>query len=379
MSGIYIHIPFCKQACHYCDFHFSTSLKNKEHMLQALHAELDARSHYLVDRNISTIYFGGGTPSLLTSGEVNKLVDHISEVFTVAWDAEITLEANPDDLTDAFLKALKTTPVNRFSVGIQSFRDEDLKRLNRAHNAREADRCVKSAQDHGFENITIDLMYALPHLTNEAWQQNLNAAFALQVPHISAYCLTIEPKTFFGHQFKKGAMDEVPDDVAAAHYHMMLEEMDKHGFVHYEVSNFCKPGRESKHNSAYWDGVSYLGLGPSAHSFNGSSRQWNVASNASYMKALLDGGTYFEREELTRSMQINELLLTGLRTKKGVDTQKLEKLEWNIRSLFGDRMEEWKEEGKMIDEGSFVKLTEEGLLFADYIASEMFHTESEKR
>lgn len=346
-------------------------------MLQALLNELHQRAEYLPSKAVNTIYFGGGTPSLLQSGEVNKLLDAIGDRFEVAQDVEITLEANPDDLTEKYLRELRGTAVNRFSVGIQSFRDEDLKRLHRAHNATEADRSVKAAQDLGFENITVDLMYALPELSNAAWRENLSAAFALQVPHISAYCLTIEPKTFFGHQHKQGAMDEIPDDVAEAHYHIMLEEMDKHGFVHYEVSNFCKPGHESKHNSAYWEGVPYLGLGPSAHSFDGTSRQWNVANNAVYMKALLDKGNYFEREELTRSMRINELLLTGLRTKKGVNTDKLSTLDWNVRSLFGEQLERWKDEGKMVDEGNTIRLTESGLLFADYIASEMFHTDSE--
>jgi oxygen-independent coproporphyrinogen-3 oxidase len=378
MSGIYIHIPFCKQACHYCDFHFSTSLKNKEYMLQAIHEELNSRAHYLPSEPVRTIYFGGGTPSLLSAGEVNKLIDAIADKFDLSAGLEVTLEANPDDLTEAYLKELRTTPVNRFSVGIQSFRDEDLKRLHRAHNATEADRSVKCAQDFGFENITIDLMYALPELDNQAWKDNLTKAFELNVPHISAYCLTIEPKTFFGNLHSKGKMDEITDDVAAAHYHIMLEEMEKQGFEHYEVSNFCKPGQESKHNSAYWDGVSYLGLGPSAHSFNGTSRQWNVANNAVYMKSLLEGGNYFEVEELTRSMRINETLLTGLRTKKGVSTEKLNALNWNVRSLFGELIERWISEGKMKDAGDTLKLTEEGLLFADYIASEMFQTESEK-
>jgi len=282
VAGIYLHIPFCKQACHYCDFHFSTSIANKQAFVEALQKEISLTKDYLQGEKIKTIYFGGGTPSMLEADELKRIFDSIYQVHNVDNDAEITLEANPDDLNleanpdDLNLQkinALKSSPVNRLSIGIQSFRDEDLKMMNRAHNSKEADYSVKASQDKGFENITIDLIYSIPNLSLMEWKENLQKAFDLNVQHISAYSLTFEPKTVFGNYEKRGLLKPVEQELSSDQFLLMLEQMRLNGFEQYEVSNFCKPGFESKHNSAYWSGAKYLGLGPSAHSFDGKSRQ----------------------------------------------------------------------------------------------------------
>ncbi|MCX6295491.1 MAG: radical SAM family heme chaperone HemW, partial [Bacteroidetes bacterium] len=324
MAGIYIHIPFCKKACHYCDFHFSTSLQNKDAFLSALKKEIRLQKNYLKSELISTVYFGGGTPSLLSEKELNEIFDCLKDYFQISEDAEITLEANPDDLTINKIIDLKGTPVNRLSIGVQSFYDEDLELMNRAHNSDEAINAVKFAQENGFDNITIDLIYGTPTLSHHHWRNNLQIAFALDVKHISAYCLTVEPKTALAHKINKGQVKNIDEQHGSEQFEIMLEAMHKNDFIQYEISNFCKDGKFSKHNSNYWLKEKYLGLGPSAHSYNGESRQWNISNNALYIQSLEKGMLSFEKEELSIDQRYNEYVLTSLRTIWGLDLNYLE-------------------------------------------------------
>jgi oxygen-independent coproporphyrinogen-3 oxidase len=377
MAGIYLHIPFCRQACHYCDFHFSTQVKTMEDLLLAMRRELQSRRNYLEGEIIETIYFGGGTPSLLPTDDIQRIVDDIYKQFNVAAKPEITLEANPDDLTFHKIIELARTPVNRLSIGIQSFRNQDLQWMNRAHSATQADFSVKCAQDRGFENITLDLIYSIPGLSERDWLDNIRKAVDLQVQHISAYSLTIEPKTAFGNQLAKQELQPVDDQTSGTQFITLVNELKRCGFEQYEVSNFCLPGMQSKHNSAYWLGKKYLGIGPSAHSFNGESRQWNVANNPRYSKGWITGIPEFEIETLDNRTRLNEYLMTRLRTSWGIE------LEY-IQNTFGidlwkteiDFLRQLMQDGLMTKENSTLTLTTTGLLQADRIASELFILET---
>ncbi|MEQ8625294.1 MAG: radical SAM family heme chaperone HemW [Vicingaceae bacterium] len=318
MAGIYIHIPFCKQACSYCDFHFSTNISRKNELLAALQLEMHQRSNYLNGEKIETIYFGGGTPSLLTQSELLEIFDGLHKHFEISKAAEITIEVNPDDLDKKKLKALKASPINRLSIGVQSFFDEDLRFMNRAHSAKEAVYSLKKAQDIGFENMNIDLIFGSQTTSNKMWEENLKTFFDLQIPHLSAYSLTVEEKTALWAKIKKGKVAPIDDDKNHEQYQLLQQAIDKHGFQQYEVSNYCSKENYSKHNTSYWFGINYLGLGPSAHSFNEKSRQWNVRNNIKYTQALNDGKPYFEQEVLTEVDQYNEYLITSLRTKWGI-------------------------------------------------------------
>ena len=318
MAGIYIHIPFCKQACSYCDFHFSTNISRKKEVLQALQLEMHGRANYLQGQTVETIYFGGGTPSLLTNEELQEIFAGLNKQFKVSPNAEITLEANPDDLNKSKLSELKSSPINRLSIGVQSFFDEDLKFMNRGHSAKEAFESLKNAQDVGFENLNIDLIFGGQTTSNKMWEQNLNHFFELQVSHLSAYSLTIEEKTALWAKINQGKVSAIDDYKNYEHYKMLQQAIDAHNFQQYEVSNYCNKENYSKHNTSYWFGINYLGLGPSAHSFNGKSRQWNVRNNIKYIKALKEGMPYFEQELLTEEDQYNEYLITSLRTKWGI-------------------------------------------------------------
>jgi len=375
MAGIYIHIPFCKQACHYCDFHFSTSLQNKSSFLNALKKEIALRKKYLENETISTIYFGGGTPSLLSKIELMDIFDTLNQHFMIHPEAEITLEANPDDLTELKINELKDTPINRLSIGIQSFYDEDLKLMNRAHSSEEALKAVKVAVENGFENITIDLIYGIPTLTHHNWRNNLQIAFALNIKHISAYCLTVEPKTALAHQVKTGSVKNVDEQHSSEQFEIMLEAMHNNDFVQYEISNFCKEGAYSKHNSSYWLKEKYLGLGPSAHSFNGSSRQWNVSNNALYIQSLDKGELNFEKEELTINQCYNEYILTSLRTIWGIDLDYLEQAFGSrYLSFFITDAEPYIQSGHVLNEEKKIYLSDKGKLIADKISSDLFKT-----
>ncbi|MDR6565932.1 radical SAM family heme chaperone HemW [Chitinophaga ginsengisegetis] len=373
MAGIYLHIPFCKQACYYCNFHFSTSLLQQEAMVNSIVQEIALQKDYLAQEPVHTIYFGGGTPSLLKEQELTALLLHLRATFAVAADAEITLEANPDDLTAEKLVQLKAAGINRLSIGVQSFHEEDLTWMNRAHNSRQALDCIKQAQDLGFQNITIDLIYGGPTLTNEGWEQNVKQAIALGVPHLSCYALTVEPGTALDHFIKKKKMAATDPDKAAQHFEMLMEWLGAAGYEHYEISNFALPGWHSRHNSSYWQGKPYLGLGPSAHSFNGISRQWNIANNAQYIKSIAAGTVPFEIESLTTAMQFNEYIMTSLRTSAGCN------LEW-VAEKFGTdhtihllaHSEPYIKMGRMERVGEALRLTKAGRLFADGIAGELF-------
>ncbi|MEZ4798478.1 MAG: radical SAM family heme chaperone HemW [Flavobacteriales bacterium] len=373
MAGIYLHIPFCKQACHYCDFHFSTNVSRKSEMVEAICRELEMKASS-GNEPIETIYFGGGTPSLLSDSELTRIFQTIEKHFEIHSNAEITLEANPDDLSAEKIRQLSGTPINRLSIGIQSFYNEDLKFMNRAHNANEADRCVKHAQDIGLENITIDLIYAIPGLSSERWINNIQKAIALQVPHISSYCMTIEPKTVFGNREQKGLLQQSPDELSLEQYLILSNELKNSNFFHYEVSNFAKKGFESKHNTAYWNGVPYIGVGPSAHSFDGKNRRkWNISNNALYLKKIASNEPFFEEEVLSNSERYNETIMTGFRTAKGIDLNEIStKFEVNIKKEFSEEIGKYIRNQWMLLDGDNLRLTEEGFFRGDSISSDFF-------
>lgn len=373
MNGIYIHIPFCKKVCYYCDFHFTVSFLQKDLIVDAIIKEIMLRKDYLDTKNLDTIYFGGGTPSVLSKSEIAKILDTVRNLFTVSSNTEITLEANPDDLKREYLQDLLDLGFNRLSIGTQSFHDEDLKWMNRRHNGSEAERSIKLSQDVGFHNLNIDLIYGLPQLTPERWAENLQKFFSLNVPHLSAYHLTIEPKTVFGYYKRKGRLTEIDEEQSLIHYHALINVMRENNYLHYEISNFCKEGFYSKHNTSYWKYGKYLGIGPSAHSFNGCTRQWNTRINSDYIKALDNGASFFEEEQLSEKERFNDYILTGLRTQWGVDEE-------IIKSKFGEsfvaHME--KELQRFIDTkhaykaDSKIYLSEEGMFISDKIISELF-------
>lgn len=378
MAGIYIHIPFCKQACHYCDFHFSTSVKYKDEMILAIIKELDIQKEYLGSQVVETIYFGGGTPSLLSGDEVSRIIEAIQTRFKLSDYPEITLEANPDDLDIQKLRAFKNTLINRFSIGVQSFFDEDLKWMNRAHQANEAESAIKRAQDFGFENITIDLIYGFPLLSDQKWEQNITKAIDFQIPHISSYGLTVEPKTALAKFIKTEKQVPLDDGQSAHQFQMLMQTLASAGFDHYEISNFAKPNQYSKHNTNYWKGVHYLGIGPSAHSFNGKSRQWNLPNNAKYLADLALDKIPFEMEILSLNDQFNEYIMTSLRTMWGIDLMKIEgEFGSKIKTKLLASADEYISKSWLAFADNKLNLTQEGKLYADLIASELFITENE--
>ncbi len=372
MAGIYIHIPFCKQACHYCDFHFSTSLKYKDELLQALVKEIQLQKDYFNSETIETIYFGGGTPSLLSSDEISLLIGTITGLHTVSSDAEITLEANPDDLHKEKLQSLRQTEINRFSIGIQSFFDDDLEWMNRVHRANEAEASVKRAQDAGFENITVDLIYGYPLLNDQKWKYNLDKVFELGVPHVSSYSMTVEPKTALASFIKKKKQPAMDDQQSAEQFILLMDAMQTHGFEHYEISNFCKPGHYSRHNSNYWKGVKYLGIGPSAHSYNGETRQWNIANNAQYIQAMETGHIPAETETLTETDRLNEYIMTSLRTIWGLELNKLNSIAPGAASQLLIAAKRYFDNYWIEQKDGVIYLTQMGKLYADSIASGLF-------
>ncbi|RNI23568.1 radical SAM family heme chaperone HemW [Rufibacter latericius] len=373
MAGIYLHIPFCKQACHYCDFHFSTSMGLKEQVLQAMHHELELQKSYLNGEVINTIYFGGGTPSILSVTELNGLLEAIYAKHTVNPAAEITLEANPDDLTPEKLQALRQTRINRLSIGVQSFHDPHLQLMNRPHTAVEAVDCIRMAQELGFDNISLDLIYGIPAEDATLWEEDLTKAFALNVQHLSCYALTIEPNTVFGNRVRKGTFSPADEERVARQFEVLMTQAKAHGFLHYEISNFCQPGFESKHNSSYWKQVPYLGLGPSAHSFNGVSRQFNIAHNPKYVQALEAGQLPCTVEELSIEDRVNEYVMTTLRTSWGCDTAYIQE-KWGIDlvALHAPYLQKIETQGLLRKDQHVLVLTEAGKLLADEIALDLF-------
>ncbi|SHL66544.1 radical SAM family heme chaperone HemW [Hymenobacter psychrotolerans] len=378
MPGLYLHIPFCKQACHYCDFHFSTSMALKSRLVEALTQELALRADYLGPQaTLETIYFGGGTPSLLTAAELDQIFEAIHGHFRVAPDAEVTLEANPDDLTAEKVRELAASPINRLSIGLQSFHEPHLRLMNRAHSAQESTAAVRLAQDAGFGNISVDLIYGVPADSHAIWEQDMATAFALGVPHLSCYALTVEPDTVFGRRQQKGTFRPPPDDFVAQQFEMLLLEMARHGYQQYEISNFCRPGRESRHNSAYWRGVPYLGLGPSAHSFDGSSRQYTVANNPQYVAAVLERGEVPATvEHLTPLDRANEYLMTSLRTASGTDLRHLrDTLGVDLLAQQAAYLRELQDTGlASLSPDNVLRLTDKGKLLADHITLTLFQS-----
>lgn len=376
MAGIYIHIPFCKHKCNYCNFYSLASTRYMDQLAGAIISELQQRKNYLEDQNIETIYFGGGTPSILETSDIERILNAIYKNFRVESDAEITLEANPDDLTLEKLATFKKAGINRLSIGIQSFRQEDLVFLSRTHSSAQVTKCIKDSQQAGFHNLSIDLIYGIPTLTEEGWQENLQKAFSFGIQHISAYSLTVEDKTPLELMIRKGKMKPVDETCSLSQYHILSRMMKEHGYEHYEVSNFCLPEAYSRHNTAYWQGKHYLGLGPSAHSYNGISRCWNVANLANYIETVSSGGVKSEQELLSPVTQLNEYIMTSLRTMWGCDLVK-------IKQKFGEESAEsilinaltFIEAKKMIYREGKLVLTPEGRLFADGISAQLFGEE----
>lgn len=372
MAGIYIHIPFCKQACFYCDFHFSTSLKKKDELISCLVKELEIRKNELQNETIETIYLGGGTPSLLSLKEIELLLNSIQKNYRVVENPEITLEANPDDLSEEKIIELSKSPVNRLSIGVQSFFEEDLQLMNRAHNLEEAKKCLEIATQH-FDNISIDLIYGIPNMSNQQWKENLQIAFDFGVNHISSYALTVEPKTALEKFIKQGKYPDVNETEAKEHFEILVTETAKNGFVHYEISNFGKPNYFSNHNTSYWLGKKYVGIGPSAHSFNGAQRSWNVASNAKYIKDIEQEKLPQEVEVLSKKDQFNEYIMTGLRTIWGVSLEKIEQdFGLEIYQILLKSSERFIEQYLLEIDNKKLKTTEKGKFLVDGIASDLF-------
>lgn len=373
MAGIYIHIPFCKQACHYCDFHFSTQLKHKDALIAALLIELQIRKNYLGSQSIDSIYFGGGSPSILPANDIEKLLQYIYRNFQINNDVEITLEANPDDLTNDKIKAYYQMGINRLSIGIQSFIDRDLLWMNRAHNSAEAINCIKRAQDIGIENLSIDLIYGLPELSDNEWKQNIEIALSHDIKHLSSYALTVESKTALASFIQKGKMKPLDEEKTAYQFEILLDIMAENDFIHYEISNFCKENHYAKHNTAYWKGVSYMGIGPSAHSFNQTTREWNVANNNLYIDQIMREIIPSTIEILSLENRINEYLMLSLRTIWGADLNYIESnFSSSIKTELIEKAKTQIDKNWLIIENEKLKITKTGKLMADKISSELF-------
>ncbi len=379
MPGIYIHIPFCRQACHYCNFHFSVSQKRRPEFVQALKREIALQKDFLRTNNheriiLDTLYFGGGTPSLLETSELDEIFSELFRFFELAPDAEVTLEANPDDLAPEKLSALRNTPVNRLSIGIQSFHEADLKYMNRSHTSEQAVKVLNNARKAGFENITADLIYGTPGMNDAQWKDNIMKLISHDIPHISAYSLTVEKKTALEVFIRKGKAAPVDEEQSARQFEILCEIISQHGYEHYEISNFGKPGFFSRHNLSYWSGVPYLGLGPSAHSYRDGLRRWNIANTCNYIENLQNGQLPpFDQEQLDKDQQYNEYVMTALRTMWGVDKEL-------VKSRFGDDYFEkmmqaarkFLKNGKMLETSSHLIISAEGKFLADGIAAELF-------
>lgn len=372
-AGIYIHIPFCRKACHYCNFHFSTSLQQKAAFLQALHKELEEQKSYLQNKSIQSIYFGGGTPSVLSQEELAAIMEIVHTTYHVDANAEITLEANPDDINKTYLQALKSIGINRMSVGIQSFYERDLVWMNRSHTAEQAEKCLQLIADAGFKKITADLIYGIPMLSHSEWITNINKVIQFGVNHISCYALTVEPKTALQHFIATGKSVGISDQHSAEQFAILTEQLNAHGFEHYEISNFAKNGAYALHNSSYWLGNHYLGVGPSAHSYNGIERKWNIANNALYIQAVEHKLPYYETETLTVIQQMNEHIMTSLRTMWGLDLNRFKQqfgeahtntLLHNIQTAENKKL--------LITNDNIVTISPDGKFLADGIISDLF-------
>jgi oxygen-independent coproporphyrinogen-3 oxidase len=371
MAGIYLHIPLCKKLCNYCDFYHVVSKDDNSAFIKALIREAELRKDYTGNEEITTIYFGGGTPSVLDVGELEEILKNLRMLFTVTSNPEVTIEINPDDITEQYLKDLKKTEINRVSIGVQSWRDEDLKLLNRRHSGFQAMDGVRKTIKAGFENVTIDLIYGIPGMNITAWMSNLDTAATFDIKHLSAYHLTVEPKTLLGRMKKKGLFEEVGEEESILQFNVLIEKAEASGFVHYEISNFGKPGYFSVHNTNYWKQIAYLGLGPSAHSFNGYSRQWNIRDIKKYIKSVNDGKLYYEREELDDKARFNEYMMTSLRTMWGIDLEYIEQVfEKEGYDYVVNLTKKFMNYGLMKQENNSMILTNQGKMISDNIISE---------
>ena len=373
MAGVYIHIPFCRQACHYCNFHFTTSLTRKNELIAALLKELDLRQNYLQNEAVETIYLGGGTPSLLEVSDLEKLLGYIWKNFSSSPATEITLEANPDDISEEKIREWLDTGINRLSIGVQSFFEEDLLWMNRAHNAKQAKDNLELACRH-FKNITVDLIYGTPMLTDDKWEKNVEKILSFDIPHISCYALTVESKTALQKMIKLGKTEDVNPDKQSDQFLLLMRWLKDAGYEHYEISNFAKPGFRSRHNTSYWQGKKYLGIGPSAHSFDGVSRQWNISNNNTYIDSFKTNSLAFEKEILTAAQQLNEYIMTSLRTIEGIDLRLVErKFGKKEKEQLLQSVKKYMENKKVVvsETGNLI-LTNEGKLLADGIASDLF-------
>ncbi len=372
MAGIYIHIPFCRQKCYYCDFYKTLNSSLTNNFISTLKKEIQLNKNYLGNESIETIYFGGGTPSVLTENELTEILSFLNNEFHISLNAEITFEANPDDLSTEYLKSIYNTGINRLSIGIQSFQNEHLKKMNRRHNVKQAVESVENAAKIGFENISVDLIYGLPNLTDKEWSESLKQVFQLPVQHLSAYHLTYHEGTVFYSWLKKGTLKELKEPQSISQFNALIEETDKNGFQQYEISNFAKNNMYSKHNKSYWFGKKYLGLGPSAHSFNGASRKWNISSINNYIEAIENNKLYFEEEILTENDKYNEYILTRIRTIWGVSID-------FIHSNFGEEkvtyflknIAKYKSSDLVIQNNNLFTLSKKGLFISDEIMTDL--------
>ena len=368
MAGIYIHIPFCKRKCGYCNFYSTTRMELKDNYLQALKKELEMRRQYLNGETVQTIYFGGGTPSLLETAEIQSVIDTIKQLHTVASDAEITVEANPDDLTPAYISQLAQTAANRLSIGIQSFDDEMLALMNRRHTAQQAIDAVSNCQQAGFGNISVDLIYGLPRMTAADWQRQLDTVAKLDVQHLSAYHLSYEEDTAFGLKLKRGQLAEATEDESLAQFEILTAWAKSADFEHYEISNFARLGFRSRHNSSYWNRTIYLGVGPAAHSYNRTTRSWNTANTAEYIKGIETGSCVSEEEQLSPSDIFNDYVITALRTSAGIDMDYLRRESpMQMYDYLRSNAESFVKAGKLEYSANHLKLTHSGIFISDEI------------
>ncbi|MBN8652564.1 MAG: radical SAM family heme chaperone HemW [Cytophagales bacterium] len=376
MAGLYLHIPFCKQACYYCDFHFSVNTDIKAELVKAIIREMELQVHYLGGEPLETIYFGGGTPSLLTEAELNSILNTIYKLHPVAPTPEITLEANPDDLTAEKLTALARVGVNRLSIGVQSFDNSVLQFLNRAHTADEATKCIDAAHQVGISNLSIDIMFGLPNQHEAILYKDLASAIALHPTHVSVYSLTVEEKTVFGKWAQQGKLNIAAEPEAARQFEVVMDTLESNGFTQYEISNYAKPGFESQHNGSYWQRKKYLGIGPSAHSYNGDTRQFNISNNHRYVQALSGGKIPFELEQLTRANKINEYIFTTLRTNRGCNLAVLKQdYDYDLETVAGKALARMVANNLITQKAGTLLLTRAGKLVADQLALEFFASE----
>jgi oxygen-independent coproporphyrinogen-3 oxidase len=373
MAGIYIHIPFCKKACHYCNFHFSTTLHLKNELITSLVSEIELRKTYFSSEIIETIYFGGGTPSILDVSDLEKIIHAVHKNFKVADKIELTLEANPDDLQKEKINAFSKIGVNRLSIGIQSFFDEDLLFMNRTHNGSEAVSSIHNALESGIDNLSVDLIFGYPLLSDKKWAHNVDTVLEMNIPHLSCYAMTVEPHTAFSSFIQSKKMAPMDADQSAKQYEYLMNRLNENGYEHYEISNYAKPGKRAQHNSSYWKGISYLGIGPSAHSYNGSCRQWNIANNANYIQGIQSKNPLIELEVLTDEQIINESIMIGLRTIEGYNYSSIINQFTNEqKAAFEHTKNQYLSQELIKENNHIITLTQQGKLLADHIAADFF-------